>query len=69
MLDKLFLAHPRKAGESYLAHLRVALGISVSLLMASLAALIHALVPALFEKTASLTVHALNDRLSARKRN
>ena len=66
MLQKLFLAHPHSVGESYFAHQRVALTVCFTLLGATLAALVHALIPALCERTASRTILALHQRITAR---
>ena len=50
MLTKLFLSHPRSIDESYFEHARVALTFASVLAYAAFAALIHAIVPAFFEK-------------------
>jgi hypothetical protein len=68
MLERWFLAHPHSVGESYLGHLRAASGFAVLLFLASAACLIHALMPALFERTASKIVTRLNDRMFTRGR-
>jgi hypothetical protein len=52
--------------ESYLEHAGVALGISLRLFGAALAALVHAVIPCLFVTTASSTIKALNARVTAR---
>ena len=59
MLQKLFLDHPRSVDESYLQHFAFALLFSIRLFVAAIAALVHALLPCAFEKTASKTVHDL----------
>ena len=51
--------HPQAIGESYAAHHRHAMRFSGLLFRASLACLIHALVPAAFEHTASRCVTRL----------
>mgnify|MGYP001552103503 CR=1 FL=1 len=63
MLTRLFLQHPHAVGESYLEHQRRALGFGFSLLAASLACFVHALVPALFVRTGSSAVTRLHDRM------
>ena len=63
---KGFIDHPASVNESYLQHARFAFGFSGALFLAATAALIHAIVPPLFETTASRIISALNDRLSAR---
>ena len=50
-LERLFIAHPRTVNEDYLGHAGVALRFALLLLGASLAALTHAVIPALFETT------------------
>ncbi|WP_300549353.1 DUF6356 family protein [Roseovarius sp.] len=53
MISKVFLDHPGSVDETYLEHARFAGGFSLKLFAAGLAALIHAVIPILFEKTAS----------------
>jgi hypothetical protein len=67
MLRSLFLAHPRQCGESYATHARFALGVSGALFKAAFAALVHAAVPALFERTASRTVLRLSPVMASRQ--
>lgn len=62
----LFLTHPRKVDETYLQHMGVALSFGFWLAVAAGAALIHALVPALCETTASRIIRSLHARMSAR---
>ena len=59
---KLFLDHPASVQETYLEHSRFAFGFSAQLFGAAFAALVHALVPALYEKTASTKVAELYER-------
>ncbi len=63
-----FLAHPRSVGESYFGHMAFALSFAFWLLVAGLAALIHALVPALCETTASRIIRDLSARMDNRSR-
>ena len=53
MIMKTFLDHPRSVDETYLEHAAFAGKFSVKLFAAGLCALIHAVIPCLFEKTAS----------------
>ena len=55
-ISKYFLDHPNSVGESYMEHQGFAVAVSFKLFIAASACLIHALVPALFEKTASTIV-------------
>lgn len=59
MLKKFFLDHPRSVDETYLQHFAFASLFSIRLFGAALAALVHALLPCAFEKTASKIVHEL----------
>ena len=66
MLTKLFLSHPRSIDESYFEHARVALTFAGVLAYAAFAALMHAIVPAFFEKTASRLIVELYQKTSNR---
>ena len=50
---KLFLTHPQSVDESYLEHMAFAGRFSGKLFLAAGAALVHAVLPFMFEKTAS----------------
>ncbi|MGB0967171.1 MAG: DUF6356 family protein [Halocynthiibacter sp.] len=56
MIDKVFLDHPRSVEESYLEHAAFAGKFSFRLFLAASAALVHAVIPCLFEKTASTMI-------------
>ena len=60
--------HCDNANESYFKHMFVALGVSFSLLKASLMAAIHSIIPALFEKRASKKIIELYEYLQFKKR-
>jgi len=66
MIRRLFLEHPQKAGESYFQHQRVALSFALPLLGAGLAAMVHAIVPGLCERTAGDMIRKLHGRLERR---
>ncbi len=53
MITRMFFDHPASVDESYAKHARFAFGFSLKLFAAAGAALVHALIPCLFEKTAS----------------
>ena len=69
MLDRWLLAHPRSVGESYFGHQRVALGFAASLLWAAAACFVHALIPSLFETTASRAIANLHERMVRQRSN
>ena len=62
MLNKIFLDHPRQVNETYFQHGQFAFGYAFKLLVASMAAIVHALVPSLFERTASTIVAELHQK-------
>ena len=61
MLHRLFLEHPHSVGEGYWQHQRKAFMFGASMVSSGMACLIHALIPALFQKTGSSTVARLHD--------
>jgi Family of unknown function (DUF6356) len=66
-LERLFTEHPASVGESYVEHMGVALSFACPLLVAGLAALIHAVLPFLCVTTASGTVKRLHARMMNRR--
>ena len=66
MFGRLFMDHPRSIGESYFEHLLFAGGFALRLLGAGLAALVHALIPCFFEKTASNMIAKMYAKTSNR---
>ena len=68
MFRHWFLDHPHSVGESYRQHQRVALGVGVQLLAGGAACLVHALIPCLFQHTASSVVTKVHQRMDTRLR-
>lgn len=66
MINRIFLAHPATVDETFFQHMRFALCFATRLLAAGCAALIHAFVPCLFEKTASNVIAELHERTKNR---
>jgi hypothetical protein len=64
-MRNLFTDHPASVDESYTEHMRVAGSFAGSLAIAAGAALVHAVVPCLCEKTASRRIAALNHRMTS----
>ncbi|MGI9395287.1 MAG: DUF6356 family protein [Boseongicola sp.] len=62
MIARIFIDHPSSVDESYGEHARFAFGFSLKLFGAAFAALVHAVIPCLFEKTASRMVGELYAR-------
>ncbi len=65
-IARLFLEHPHSVNETYGQHFGVAMGFGLRLIGAGLAAVIHALIPALFKTTASQEIRRLNAVLESR---
>lgn len=57
-----FTRHPQSVGETYFEHLGVAAGFAGSMLLAATVCAVHALLPFMFEKTASRMVAELYQR-------
>lgn len=66
-LVRAFTEHPASVDETYLEHARFALGFAGRLFLASLAALVHAVLPFLFETTASRAIGAMHARIVSRR--
>ena len=60
--------HLRDADEKYLQHMGAALKISSQLLIASLQAFFHSIIPALFTKSASSKIKELHLFIESRKK-
>ena len=66
MIDRLFLNHPRQVDETYAQHAVFASSFAFRLFLAGGAALVHAIIPCLFEKTASRMIAQMYARTSNR---
>jgi Family of unknown function (DUF6356) len=66
LIDRLFLAHPRSAGQGYLEHMRFAWSFGLTMAVGSVAALLHGLFPFLCQTAAGDRVRMLHARLSGR---
>ena len=65
-LHALFTDHPASVSETYFEHLKFALSFAGLLAYAAFAAIIHALVPCLFEKTAGNIIRQMAYRMDNR---
>ncbi len=63
---KIFTDHPASVHETYFGHMAFAAWFASRLFMAAGAALVHAILPFLFETTASRIVRELYERTSRR---
>ncbi|MDW3184184.1 DUF6356 family protein [Roseobacter sp.] len=66
MIQRIFLSHPATVDETFFQHMLFALRFALSLFAAAGAALVHAFVPCLFEKTASRIITQLHVRIHNR---
>ncbi|MEO0917515.1 MAG: DUF6356 family protein [Pseudomonadota bacterium] len=68
MIRRVFLSHPASVDETYGEHFLFAITFAFKLLTAAGAAFVHALIPCLFEKTASGIIADLYHRTHNRGR-
>lgn len=68
MFARVFLDHPAKVDETFFQHMLFAMKFSALLFMAAGAALVHAIIPCLFERTASTIIAQLYERTYNRGR-
>lgn len=62
MINRIFLDHPAKVDETFFEHMAFAGKFAAKLFVAGGAALVHALIPCLFEKTASKIIADLYEK-------
>ena len=64
--SRTFIDHPHSVDESYFQHMKFAGWFGSRLLLAACAAIIHAFIPALFEKTAGRMIGEMHAKLTDR---
>lgn len=67
LFDRLVLAHPRTVGEGYFEHFAIAGRFGAAMVAGGLKCLLHAVLPAVFERSASDCVARLNGELTRRR--
>ena len=67
-IARLFTDHPQSVDETYFEHLLFAGRFSGKLALAAGAALVHAILPFTFEKTASRIINELHHRMHNRSK-
>lgn len=60
---RAFTDHPATVGETYLEHMRCALGFSFTMIRSAVCCAIHAFLPFLFTKTGSSAIDDLHQRM------
>ena len=67
MIERIFLSHPRAVGESYCEHFATAARFGLVMILGGVACVVHAIIPALFVRTASDAVKKLYGQMKARQ--
>lgn len=67
-MRRLLTDHPASVGETYFEHMAHASGFGLSMILAGVACIVHALIPAWFVSTGSNTIRRLHDRMIANRR-
>jgi len=67
-VGKLFTDHPASVGETYLGHLRSALGFALRMWVGGAACFVHALFPFICTRTGSDCIAELNERMVRNRR-
>lgn len=62
-LKSLFTEHPASVNETYIEHMGMSGSFAVTLFLAAGAATVHAILPFMFEKTASGMINKLHGRM------
>ena len=64
---KIFTEHPNSVHETYFQHMAVAASFGVRMFIGALCCLVHAILPFLFERTASAIIRELYDCMVANR--
>tara|TARA_R110002020_G_scaffold32962_12_gene100887 strand:- start:5550 stop:5765 length:216 start_codon:yes stop_codon:yes gene_type:complete len=67
-IARLFTDHPHSVDETYFEHMKFAGWFAGRLFLAASAALVHAVLPFTFEKTASRMINEMHHRMHNRSR-
>ncbi len=66
IISKIFIDHPSSVDEGYFEHMAFAGRFAFTLTLAASAAFIHAVIPCLFEKTASNLIKKMHAHIENR---
>jgi len=66
-IDRLLFAHPRTVGESYAEHAGIASRFGATMVLGGIKCLVHAVLPSVFERSASDCVAKLHGELTRRR--
>ena len=67
-VSRLLFDHPRSVGESYREHAGIAVRFGATMVAGGIKCLVHAMLPAVFERSASDCVARLHNELDRRRR-
>ena len=67
LFDRFLFAHPRTVGETYVEHFGIAGRFGATMVAGGLKCLVHAVLPSVFERSASDCVAKLNGELTRRR--
>jgi hypothetical protein len=67
LIHRWFAKHPQSVGESYGEHFGVAFRVGLKMVAGGFACFVHALIPALFERTGSGTIKGLYSEIVSRQ--
>ena len=66
-ISKIFTQHPKSNGETYFEHMRCAAYYGFRMVMSGLAAIVHSILPFIFETAASDCAKMVNKEVERRK--
>ena len=66
-MTNIFTKHPNEVGETYLQHLWASFRYSLTFMLLVLVALVHAILPFVFTKTASCIIQEMSAHIKERE--
>ena len=66
-MTNIFTKHPNEVGETYLQHLWASFRYSLTFLLLVFVAMVHAILPFVFTKTASCIIQEMSDHIKERE--
>ena len=66
-MTNVFTKHPKEVGETYLQHMWASFRYSLTFLLLVFVAMVHAILPFVFTKTASCIIQEMSDHIKERE--
>ena len=66
-MTNIFTKHPKEVGETYLQHMWASFRYSLTFLLLVFVAMVHAILPFVFTKTASCIIQEMSDHIKERE--